>query len=165
MSFLLVFIIIWCVRTLTTYGGYRIIISFFSTLSLRKLAFIMFSNSDMHVSVATKLDMLCTRKKNTLKNVVCEMASILSRRRCVLTHWSRVKHICLSKLKNLKTIGSNNGLSPWPAPSHDLNQCWNIVNWTPENKVQWNLNQNLYICIQKNCRQEIVGHFVSVSMC
>ena len=25
------------------------------------------------------------------------------------------------------------------APSHYLNQCWNIVNWTLGNKLQWNL--------------------------
>ena len=36
-----------------------------------------------------------------------------------LTHWSRVTHICVGKL----TIAGS-------APSHYLNQCWNIVNWT-----------------------------------
>ena len=43
-------------------------------------------------------------------------------------------HICVG---NLTTIGSDNGLS---APSHYLNQCWNIVNCTPRNKLQWNVN-------------------------
>ena len=33
----------------------------------------------------------------------------------------------------------------WPAPSHYLNQCWNIVNWARGNKLQWYLNRNLYI--------------------
>ena len=28
------------------------------------------------------------------------------------------------------------------APSHYMNQCWLIVNWTPVNKLQWNLNHN-----------------------
>ena len=28
------------------------------------------------------------------------------------------------------------------APSHYLNQCWNIVNWTFRNKLQWNLGLN-----------------------
>ena len=28
------------------------------------------------------------------------------------------------------------------APSHCLNQCWLIVNWTLWNKLQWNWNQN-----------------------
>ena len=36
----------------------------------------------------------------------------------------------------------------WSAPSHYLNQCWNTVNWTLGNKLQWNLNQNLNIFIQ-----------------
>ena len=30
----------------------------------------------------------------------------------------------------------------WPAPSHYLNQCCNIVNWTLRNKFQWHLNRN-----------------------
>ena len=46
-----------------------------------------------------------------------------------LTHWSRVA---------------------WPAPSHYLNQCWNIVNWAPRNTLQWNFNQNSCIFIQEN---------------
>ena len=38
----------------------------------------------------------------------------------------------------------------WTAPSHYLNQCWNIVNWALGNKHQWNLNRILYIFIQEN---------------
>ena len=41
-------------------------------------------------------------------------------------------HICISKLT---VIGSDNGFLPWFAPSHYLNQCWNIVNWTLGNKI------------------------------
>ena len=33
--------------------------------------------------------------------------------------------------------------------SHDLNQCWNIVNWTLRNKRQWTLNPNLCILFKK----------------
>ena len=40
-------------------------------------------------------------------------------------------------------------LVAWTAPSHYLNQCWNIVKWTPRNKLQWNFNWNSYIFIQK----------------
>ena len=62
-----------------------------------------------------------------------------------LTHWGRVTHICVS---NWFIIGSDNGLSPgpvWPAPSHYLNQCWNVVDWTPGNKLQWNFSLDIYI--------------------
>ena len=41
-------------------------------------------------------------------------------------------------------------LVTWPAPSHYLSQCWNIVNWTIGNKLQWNINRNWYIFIQEN---------------
>ena len=42
-----------------------------------------------------------------------------------LTHCGRVPHICVSKL----TIA-------WTAPSHYLNHCRNIVNWTLRNRLQ-----------------------------
>ena len=35
-------------------------------------------------------------------------------------------------------------------PSHYLNQCWNIVNWTLRNKFQLNFYRNAYIFIQEN---------------
>ena len=47
-------------------------------------------------------------------------------------------------------------LLAWPVPSHYLNQCWNIVNWTLGNNLQWNLNQNLFIFIQKNAFEYVI---------
>ena len=56
-----------------------------------------------------------------------------------LTHWGRVTHICIGNL-------GRHWLRLWLvaclAPSHYLNQCWNIVNWTLRNKLQWNFNRN-----------------------
>ena len=34
-------------------------------------------------------------------------------------------------------------------PSHYLNQCWIIVNWTLRNKLLWNFNQNTKLFIPK----------------
>ena len=54
-------------------------------------------------------------------------------------------------------------------PSHYLNQCWNVVDWTPGNKLQWNFNLNNFIHFIHSyiwkCRPENGSHFVSVSMC
>ena len=44
---------------------------------------------------------------------------------CLLTHCVRVTHICVG---NLTIIGWLVALS---APSHFVNQCWNIANLTP----------------------------------
>ena len=84
-----------------------------------------------------------------------------------LTHWGRVTHICVS---NWFIIGSDNGLSRgpvWLAPSHCLNQCWIIVNWTPGNKLQWNFNLNIFVNFIHSyiwkCRPENGSHFVSAS--
>ena len=70
-----------------------------------------------------------------------------------LTHWGRTTHICVG---NLTIIGSDNGLSPGTAPSHYLNQWWNIVNWTLRNKLQWNLNRNSNIFIQENASENVI---------
>ena len=53
-------------------------------------------------------------------------------------------------ISKLTIICSDNGLSPGRGPSHYLNQCWNIVNWSFGNKLQWNLNRNRYIFIHEN---------------
>ena len=47
-------------------------------------------------------------------------------------------------------------LVAWPAPSHCLNQCWNIVTWTFRNNLQWNLNWNSNIFIQENAFENFV---------
>ena len=74
-----------------------------------------------------------------------------------LTHWGRVTHICGG---NLTIIGSDNGLSP----SHYLNHCWNIVNWTPRNKLHWNFNRNSNIFIQENSLQNVACEMASICL-
>ena len=51
---------------------------------------------------------------------------------------------------------------PWTAPSHFINQCWNIVNWTLRNKLQWNFNRNSKIFIQENAIQNVVCEMTSI---
>ena len=53
-------------------------------------------------------------------------------------------------------------IPPWSAPSHYLNQCWNIVNWTIGNKLQWNFNRNWYIFIQENAFQSVVWEMSAI---
>ena len=62
-------------------------------------------------------------------------------------------HICVG---NLTIIGSDKWLVAWSAPSHYLNQCWNIVNWTMRNKLQWNFKQSSTIFIQENEFESVV---------
>ena len=57
----------------------------------------------------------------------------------------------------------------WSAPSHYLNQCWKIVNWTLRNKIQWFFlfefkHFHSRKCIWK-CRLPNGNHLVSASMC
>ena len=74
-----------------------------------------------------------------------------------LTHWGRVTHICVGKLT---IIGS--ALVAWTAPSHYLNQCSNIVDWTLRNKLQWNLCRNSNIFIQENTFESVVCEVASI---
>ena len=53
-------------------------------------------------------------------------------------------------------------LVAWPAPSHYLSQCWNIINWILENKHQWNLNKNLCIFIQENALENVLWKMVAI---
>ena len=41
------------------------------------------------------------------------------------------------------------------APSNYLKQCWNIVNSTPRNKLQWNINRNRCIFIHENAFKNV----------
>ena len=41
-------------------------------------------------------------------------------------------------------------------PIHYLSQCWNIVNLTLRNKLQWNVNWNSYIFIRENAFEYVV---------
>ena len=43
-----------------------------------------------------------------------------------------------------------------------LNQCWNIVNWTLRNKLQWNFNRNSYIFIQENAFEKVVCKIAAI---
>ena len=64
-----------------------------------------------------------------------------------LTHLLLVPHICVSE-------SGQHWLRWWvvaySAPSHYLNQCWVIVNWTLSRKLQWNLNKNTKLFIGGN---------------
>ena len=53
-------------------------------------------------------------------------------------------------------------LVAWSAPSHYLNRCWNIVNRTLGNKLQWNLNRNLSIFIQENLFEIVVWKMAAI---
>ena len=75
-------------------------------------------------------------------------------------HLPLMPHICDSEL-------GQHWLSLWLVtylmPSHYLNQCWDTVNWTPRNKLQWNFNKNTKLFIHENAHKKYClqngGHF------
>ena len=46
--------------------------------------------------------------------------------------------------------------------THYLNQCWNIVKWSPRNKLQRNFNRNSYNFIQENAFENVVCEMASI---
>ena len=50
--------------------------------------------------------------------------------------------LVVNSLSKLDHLWFRQRIVTWPVPSHYLNQCLNIVNWTLGNKLQWNLNRN-----------------------
>ena len=83
--------------------------------------------------------------------------------------WTLIVHTVFFKIRQ---TSSNNGLVPstlvdiwlvaWTAPSHYLNQCWNTVNWTIGNKLQWNFNRNPNIFIQENAFENVGCEIASI---
>ena len=47
-------------------------------------------------------------------------------------------------------------------PSHYLNQCRDIVNWIPRNKLQWNFNRISYIFNQENAFESVVWKWAAI---
>ena len=59
-------------------------------------------------------------------------------------------------------IVSDDGLSLGRHQAHYRKQCWNIVNWTLRNKLQWNLNRNSYIFIHENAFENVVWKMAAI---
>ena len=53
-------------------------------------------------------------------------------------------------------------LVAWSASSHYLNQCWNVVNWTLRNNLQWNFNRNSNIFFQENAFQNVIWKIAAI---
>ena len=70
-----------------------------------------------------------------------------------LTPLPLVPHICISESGQHRFRW---WLVTYLAPSHYLNQCWVIANWTLRNKLQWNFDQNTKLFIHKNAFENIV---------
>ena len=75
-----------------------------------------------------------------------------------LTDWGRVTHIYASKV----SIGPDKWLVALSAPSHYLNQCWNVVNSTLRHKLQWNVYRNSNIFIEDNALENVVCKMASI---
>ena len=73
-------------------------------------------------------------------------------------HWGRVTHVGFSELGYhwFRWLGT------WPALSHYLIQCWDIVNWTLRNKLQWNFNRNSKIFIQENAFKNVIWKMAAI---
>ena len=70
-----------------------------------------------------------------------------------LTHRGRVMHICISKLT---IISSDNGLLPGRRQAIIGTNTAILFIGPIGNKLQWNLNQNLYIFIQENAFENVI---------
>ena len=75
------------------------------------------------------------------------------------THLPIVSHICV---KESGIYWFRQWLVAYSAPSHYLNQCLIIVNWTLRNKLQWNFNQNTKLFIHENTSENIVCEMAAI---
>ena len=79
--------------------------------------------------------------------------------RVKLTHLPLGSHICVSELGQ---HWFRQWLVAYSVPSHYLNQCWIIVNWTLRNKLQWNFNQNTKLFIHGNASENIICEMAAI---
>ena len=76
-----------------------------------------------------------------------------------LSCWGPVMHVCV------REIGHHwfrKRLVACSTPSHYLNQCWRIFNWTPRYKIQWHFSRNSNIFIQENAFEKVVCEMVAI---
>ena len=59
-------------------------------------------------------------------------------------------------------MGKSASINSWSAPSHYLNQFWNIVNSNIRNKLHLNLKRNSYIFIQENVFENVVCEIAAI---
>ena len=71
-----------------------------------------------------------------------------------LFYFPLVPYICVGELPGSALIRVM--VSRLFVPSHYLNQCWLIINWTIGNKIQWNCNWNSNTFIEDHSRFENV---------
>ena len=74
-------------------------------------------------------------------------------------HWVRVTHICVG---NLVQHCFRQWLVACSAPGQYLNQCWNIVNWTLGDKLQWKFNRNLNTLIHENAFENVIWEIAAI---
>ena len=72
---------------------------------------------------------------------------------------SLVWHICVSESCQL---WFRKWLVAYSAPSHYLNQCWIIYNWTLTYIFQWNFNQNTKLFIHENASENIICEMAAI---
>ena len=95
---------------------------------------------------------ICYHQYRTTKNTKATMCTFSV---VMLTRQGRVMHIWDSKLHP-------HWFRQWLAPSHYLNQCWNIVNRTFGSKLQGNLNRNWYVVIHENTFENVVWKMAAI---
>ena len=115
----------------------------FSTLMIISIC------STRYANICTFHPLLRMNAVMFLYSVSVECSAQLTPNPKPLTHWVRETHICVDKLS---IIASDNY----------LNQCWNIVNWTLRNKLQWNFIRNSYIFIHENTLENVVCEMASI---
>ena len=69
-----------------------------------------------------------------------------------LNHWGRVMHTCVNKLCH---HWFRYWFVAWSAPSHHLNHCGYIDDWTPRNIFMWNSNKNKMISMHENAFENV----------
>ena len=105
------------------------------------------------IMILCKRSRFYIKEKNMTRSYQAQDCGISS----ALTHLPLEPHICVNELG---PHWFRYWFVTYLAPSHYLNQCWLIVNWTLGNKLQWRIQENAI----ENVVCQNGGHFVQGEM-
>ena len=77
----------------------------------------------------------------------------------VISHLPLVPHICISESGQ---HWFRLWLVAYSVPSHYLNQCWIIVNWTLRDTIRWNFSQKSNFFIRENVLENVICEVAAI---
>ena len=109
------------------------------------------------------------RPQSVISQSINYKSQFRTQQMCITTHGRVKQPVRVNKIKHINSLRPSDAyrrqytnhhwfrqwLVAYSSPSHYLNQCRVIVNWTPRNKLQWYFHRYSNFFIQENTFENI----------